>query len=165
MLVSKEVTVIWSPISVVFFSLQSHTNPLVWETKGKMPASWLTPHTAYKSMCATLAHEEKRRNEWGQESETCKPPCFLPALRKCICLFWFVSWMFFAPWDRSYAVCSSFCLLERFFSQVEVNINSEKKVLILFLTWTLGQISNLEGEGSAVFASPKIRCKKIKCLE
>lgn len=38
-----------------------------------------------------------------------------------------------------------------------VNINSENNILILFLTSSLGHISNLEGERSAVFVGSKIR--------
>lgn len=43
------------------------------------------------------------------------------------------------------------------FLSMKVNINSENNILILFLTSSLGHISNLEGERSAVFVGSKIR--------
>ena len=42
-LVSKEVTVIWWGLPSLFFSLRSDTNPLTWETKGKMPCFVTSP--------------------------------------------------------------------------------------------------------------------------
>lgn len=42
-LVSKEITVIWWGLPPQFFSLRSDTNPLTWETKGKMPCFMASP--------------------------------------------------------------------------------------------------------------------------